>query len=153
MPETENREIPHPRSPKTILFVCEYNSCRSQLAEALARSLAPAGWRILSAGLQRTVVSDEVTRVLQEAGVPATGLSSKSLDDVRSEGVDEVVVLAPDALAAARRTFPRARVIEWPMADPLRIAGGSGAVRQEVRRARDELRRRVRDHLRTGAGS
>lgn len=126
-----------------MLFVCEYNSCRSQLAEALARRVVPANWRVLSAGLTRTVVNEEVLRALEEVGMDATDLCSKSLDDVCGEAIDEVIVLAPVAVKAVRARFPAARVREWPMDDPIRAHGGPESVRAAVRAARDDLVRRM----------
>lgn len=134
---------PRTERPKRLLFVCEYNSCRSQLAEAVARALAPEGWQVSSAGLQRTVVSDEVVRALTEAGFDSSGLSSKSLDDVADQTFDEIVVLAAPAVDAVRSRFGSGRLVEWLMDDPLRVGGGIEAVRQAVRWARDELRRRL----------
>lgn len=128
---------------RTVLFVCEFNSCRSQLAEALARRVVPEGWRVVSAGLVRTVVNEEVLRALREAGVDADGLRSKSLDDLPYLHVDEVVVLAQGTSAFARARFPEARLREWPMEDPIRAKGGPEAVRAAVRAARDELAQRL----------
>mgnify|MGYP001576303123 CR=1 FL=1 len=36
----------------SVLFVCVANSCRSQMAEAVAKSMAGPGWEIWSAGSQ-----------------------------------------------------------------------------------------------------
>ncbi len=36
----------------TVLFLCVANSARSQMAEGLARALAPPGYRFFSAGSQ-----------------------------------------------------------------------------------------------------
>lgn len=134
---------PHTDRPGRLLFVCEYNSCRSQLAEVVARALVPEGWLVLSAGLQRTVVSEEVVCALAEVGLDSSGLSSKSLDDVADQPVDLVVVLAAPAVDAVRSRFRGARLWEWPMNDPLRVTGGIEAVRQAVRWTRDELHRRL----------
>lgn len=131
------------KTDRTVLFVCEYNSCRSQLAEALARRLAPPGWRILSAGLTRTVVNDEARRALAEIGIDARELRSKSLDDLDAHEVNVVVVLAPQALDHVRDRYPRARLLERPMDDPVRAPGGPHGVRMAIRSARDGLQRRL----------
>ena len=41
----------------TIIFLCVANSARSQMAEGLARAMAPQGWHIYSAGSQPGLVS------------------------------------------------------------------------------------------------
>ncbi|MGD8602060.1 MAG: arsenate reductase ArsC, partial [Gemmatimonadota bacterium] len=40
--------------PRHILFLCVANSARSQMAEGIARSMAPAGVRVSSAGSEPT---------------------------------------------------------------------------------------------------
>jgi protein-tyrosine-phosphatase len=136
---------------RTVLFVCEFNSCRSQLAEAIARHVWPPAWRTLSAGLVSSTVSDEVVRALVEANIDASTLSSKSVEEVRGELVDEVIVLAEPARHRIRQYFPDVKIVDWSMADPMRSPGGSGAVWRAVCRARDTLLARMRDYCRAQA--
>lgn len=72
-----------------LLFVCVGNTCRSQMAEALARHM---GHEAASAGTHRgdTVASNSLA-VLQEIGVSTEGLSPKSVDDVETEGWDMII--------------------------------------------------------------
>ena len=128
---------------RRVLFVCEYNSCRSQLAEALARHACPATWIIHSAGLVGTTVSALVREVLAETGLATDEHRSKALDEVPLERVDDVVVLAAPAVEAVRRRFPEARVQDWSMDDPLQAPGGLDVKRQAVRDACDVIARRL----------
>jgi len=78
--------------PLNILFVCVGNSCRSQMAEALANRLGNGRVRAWSAGsspLGRIV--PETLEVLEEKGIAADGLWSKSLRDVPVDDMDIVV--------------------------------------------------------------
>ena len=61
------------KAPQKILFLCVNNSARSQLAEAVAKSLAPKETTVLSAGSQPTQVRPEVRfcRVPTAAGRPS----------------------------------------------------------------------------------
>lgn len=55
---------------KAILFVCTENAGRSQLAEAVFNSMAPAGWQATSAGTRpATSVYPKTVEVLRETGV------------------------------------------------------------------------------------
>jgi arsenate reductase len=128
--------------PRTVLFVCRYNSARSQLAEALARRRAGDRLRVLSAGLERTIVNEEVLRALAENGIDAGAQRSKTLEDVAGEAVDDVVVLAEPAWLPAARCFPRARHHFWCMDDPV-AAADPARVPAEVRRTRDEIDARL----------
>ena len=126
--------------PRHVLFLCVANSARSQMAEGIARSLAPAGVRISSAGSAPSKVNPLAIRVLAEIGIDASGQHSKSVSDIPPDGVDAVVTLCaeeecPVFLGEARR-------YHWGLPDP----GGAGdeAARLESFRAvRDEIRRRL----------
>ena len=50
--------------PEHILFLCVANSARSQMAEGIARHLAPDGVRISSAGSEPTRIRPQAVRVL-----------------------------------------------------------------------------------------
>lgn len=131
---------------RTVLFVCQFNSARSQLAEAIARATAPEGVRILSAGLTRTVVNAEVLRALEETGLDASSQRSKTLEEVAGEKVDDVVVLAEEAYGPARLAFPQARLVLWPYPDPV----ATGDVPVQVRRTMGALRTRIASWLQEG---
>jgi arsenate reductase len=135
---------------RSVLFVCQFNSARSQLAEALARSLDPPDFRFMSAGVERTVVNAEVVASLREIGIDASGHRSKSLEDVAAERFDDVIVLAEDAAEPAAGRFPHARLHRWFMSDPIQ-AKPPERVPAAVRAARDALAERVARWLREQA--
>lgn len=81
-------------STSKVLFVCYGNSCRSILAEALARHFWGDDLEAASAGLVPLEFITPYTLVaLAEAGIPADGLFSKGLSDVRLEDMDYLVNL------------------------------------------------------------
>ncbi|MDM7916595.1 MAG: GNAT family N-acetyltransferase, partial [Candidatus Eisenbacteria bacterium] len=63
---------------KGILFLCVANSARSQMAEAIARSLAPAGTFVWSAGSRPASLRPEVVTALAEIGIDASGQRAKA---------------------------------------------------------------------------
>ena len=134
------------RIERTILFVCHFNSARSQLAEALAKSMAPAGVRILSAGLTATVVNTEVLRALAEVGIDASAQRSKAIQELACEPVDDVIVLCEEACPPVSRLFPRAAVHLWLFPDPIAMKD-EHAVGTAVRRVRDDLAERLKEFL------
>lgn len=124
---------------RTILFVCRFNSARSQLAEAILRSMAPEGVRVLSAGLIRTVVNAEVLQALEEIGLDASAQSSKTLQEVAQEKIDDVVVLAEEALKPVQIVFPNSNIVLWHIPDPIATRDPQ-RLPAEVRRAREEIK-------------
>jgi len=124
---------------RTILFVCRFNSARSQLAEAIARSMAPEDVRVLSAGLIRTVVNTEVLQALEEIGLDASAQRSKTLQEIAQEKIDDVVVLAEEALKPAQIAFPNAKIVLRHVSDPV-ATRDPRRLPAEVRRTRDEIK-------------
>ena len=82
--------------PRHVLFLCVANSARSQMAEGIARALAPPSVKISSAGSRPSRVNPLAVKVLAEIGVDISGQTSKSVDDVPAADVDAVVTLCAD---------------------------------------------------------
>ena len=71
-----------------VLFICLGNSCRSIMAEALARHRCGDRWEAASAGINPLgFVAPETLKVLAEMGVSPAGLYSKGLERDRPSGV------------------------------------------------------------------
>jgi arsenate reductase len=102
-----------------ILFICVGNSCRSPMAEAIARSLGSERVEAFSAGLSPLGwISDQTLGTLRTLGHDVGGLSSKGLEDVALENLDIVVsLLGARGLDAIPRTIG-ARREAWSIVDP-----------------------------------
>ena len=135
-----------------VLFLCTQNSARSQLAEALLRHRAGDRYRVCSAGIEPGRVHPLTRRVLEEAGIDATGLEAKGLDAVLGkENVRTAIVVCAAAAESCPRLYPFAReVLQWPLDDPARIEGSEELRLAAFRRTREELDARLRDWLRAG---
>ncbi len=82
--------------PKHVLFLCVANSARSQMAEGLARSLAPSGVKVSSAGSAPSKLNPLAVKALAELGLDISAHSSKSVDDIPPGDVDVVVTLCAE---------------------------------------------------------
>ena len=125
-----------------VLFVCLGNSCRSPMAEALARHLAPDVIEASSAGLMALgYVAQPTLQVLRENGVAADNLLSKPLRSVDLSSIDLLVNLAgrPIEKHLDGRVLP---VEDWDVGDPF---GSDMAI---YRRIRDEIEHRMLDLVR-----
>jgi arsenate reductase len=134
-----------PKDERGWLFLCVANSARSQMAEGLARRLAPPGTTVYSAGSEPSSVNPLAVRAMAEIGIDISGQRSKSVDEIPVDRVDVVVTLCAEEVCPV---FPGSvRRLQWPIDDPAR-AGGSDAERLEAfRRARDEIGRRLEEEL------
>lgn len=102
--------------PKKVLFVCIGNTCRSQMAEALARHSCGDVIVPSSAGLSPFGrIVDSTRAVLRERGVPLGQQYSKGLQEVSVESADLVVNMTG---LPGQALFPRKRVVDWDVGDP-----------------------------------
>ena len=102
---------PAPRTTTfNILFVCTGNTCRSPLAEGIARDeLARRGWRhvrVASAGLAArggSGASPEAVTVAGRYGIDLSGHSSQPLTPELAAWADLILGMGPSHLAALDR--------------------------------------------------
>ena len=122
----------------TVLFVCVANSARSQLAEAIARHLAP-DHEFWSAGSRPSHVRPQVRTVCDEADIDTNQLLAKHIHEVPLDEVDLVVTLCAEAECPV---LPTPVPIEaWPLPDP--AAAPEHELDEAFRATRDELLRRL----------
>ena len=127
-----------------ILFLCTGNSCRSIIAEALFRSMAPAGVTAQSAGSKPAgYVHPRALEALAEAGVSAAGLASKSWDDL-PEKPSVVITLCADAAGEACPVYFGSVIrSHWGMPDPAKVQGDEATIRAAFDETLSVLRRRI----------
>ncbi len=142
MGESSKREnAPSPqvvgRDRARVLFVCVGNSCRSQMAEALARHVAGDVIEPSSAGIAPLGLIAEATRaVLEERGIRIDGQYSKACRQEDANAVDLIVNMTgqpghPVFLGS------KAAVENWPIQDPY------GEDLEIHRRICDEIEQRI----------
>jgi arsenate reductase len=128
-------------APKHLLFLCVANSARSQMAEGVARSLAPAGVKISSAGSKPSHVNTFAIQALEELGIDIRGHFSKGVETIPPGDVDVVITLCAEEECPV--FLGKARRIHWGLPDP----GGAGLTDvqklQSFRDVRDELKKRL----------
>src|SRR5579862_5835570 len=103
--------------PKHVLFICVGNACRSPMAEALARRLAPDAITASSAGLAPLgYISSHTSAVLAEIGISSAGQKSKPLGAQDVVGQDLLINMAGRAFGKIVDASPPMEY--WDIADP-----------------------------------
>jgi arsenate reductase len=126
--------------PRHLLFLCVANSARSQLAEGIARSLAPVHLKISSAGSVPTSVRPQAIEALREIGIDISRHTSTALDEVERP-VDAVITLCAEEVCPV--WLEDAWRAHWGLPDPAEAVGPEHAKLQAFRVVREELRRRL----------
>ena len=118
-----------------VLFLCDHNAGRSQMAAALLERAAGGRVVVHSAGsAPGETLNPAVVAVLAERGLDITGAVPKRLDDSIARGSDVVVTMG---CGDACPVHPGKRYLDWELADP------AGRSIEEVRVIADEIERRV----------
>ena len=122
-----------------LLFLCVANAARSQMAEALARSLFGDRVHVQSAGSMASRVHEDAIKAIGERGVDISAALSKSVDTIDPAGVDLVITLCAEEVCPV---WPgRIDRLHWPLPDPAGAAAGERLAR--FRETRDEIERRL----------
>ncbi|HET8723847.1 MAG TPA: GNAT family N-acetyltransferase [Anaeromyxobacteraceae bacterium] len=142
MPNWEKEaDVLHASGARYALILAGASDARTQIAEGIARALAPRQIRIASAGLAPGAVDSLAVRVLAELSVVGSDLRARTLEEVDVDGLGAIVVLSeedptPPALHGVLR-------VHWPLADPARGGGSEEERVARYRAVRNELRRRL----------
>ena len=128
-----------------IIFLCTANSCRSQMAEAWARLLFPAGWEARSAGMLTYPITGDTRRAMAEAGSDMAGQKTKPLDDFDLDDFDLVVTLSRTAGRFLPALADPSRHLDAPLDDPMSATGSPEEIQAAFRAARDRIRALVEE--------
>jgi arsenate reductase len=124
---------------KTIVFACVHNAGRSQMAAAFLDQLANGQARAVSAGTNPAArVHPDVVEVMREVGIDLAGAVPQKLTTELASGADLLITMG---CGDECPYIPGLRRDDWPLDDP------KGRSLDDVRRIRDEIRRRVIDLL------
>ena len=129
-----------------LLFVDQHNSCRSQMAEAIANSLRLEKFLFASAGLDPQPI-DEFTRTfLKQKGLDLSRGASKSIDQVPNIDHYHVIIgLDPSAQKALPPPPRKVVYIDWALADPSKTQGTSAQIQAAFEEAYRFLETQIHD--------
>lgn len=107
--------------PARILFLCTHNSARSQMAEALTRTLSKGQVKVFSAGTEPSRVHPDAIKTMAEMDIDISQQYSKSMSEFFNQSFDYVITVC-DSAREACPLFPGDPVkIHWSFPDPAAI--------------------------------
>jgi arsenate reductase len=141
-----------------ILFLCEHNSARSQMAEGLLKHLYGQKYEVFSAGSNPTQVHPLAIKVMAEIGIDISQQYSKSIEEFRNVDIDLAVSVCKssakllcslcsspiigDRPEIIGTTLPKAkRYIDHGFTDPSETDGTLEQKVEAFRRTRDEIKK------------
>ena len=126
-----------------ILFICQHNSGRSQIAEAYLKKIAGEHFHIESAGLEPADgVNPLVIEVMQQEGLDLSPNKSQSVFELFKQGklYDRVITVCADTESQCP-IFPGiTRRWHWPFPDPAAVQGSHAEKIDQVRNIRNMIK-------------
>ncbi len=119
------------------------------MAEAIARSVLPAGTYVASAGVRPGERDPFVDAVLGEVGLSLGRHAPHSLDELEDDYFDLIVTLAPEAHHAALE-LTRSMAVDvmyWPTPDPTVATGTREQILSSYRDVREFLKALIEKRL------
>ncbi len=130
-----------------VLFICTHNSARSQMAEALLRSIAGDRYDVASAGTEATRVHPMAVDAMARRGISLESHSSKTLEPVLSQDWGYVITVCDDANESCP-VFPGGKQrLHWSFPDPSSVQGSEEQRREAFEQAARSIEKRLREWL------
>ncbi|AUR52414.1 arsenate reductase ArsC [Aquella oligotrophica] len=126
-----------------ILFLCTGNSCRSQMAEAIARNLYPQH-QFFSAGIETHGMNPYAIKVCNELGLDMSMHSSKHIDTFKDIKFDLVLTVCDHANESCPIFTGLAQKLHHSFQDPPKLA--TNLINEEEKLT---IYRQVRDEIKT----
>ena len=125
-----------------VLFLCTGNSCRSQMAEGLARHHWGDAIAVSSAGIEKHGLNPLAVRAMREIGIDISAHTSKTVSDL-GEQLPTVVVSVCGHANETCPVFPGSVTrLHAGFDDPPRLAAGAKTDAEAMphyRRVRDQI--------------
>ncbi len=126
-----------------ILFLCTGNSCRSQMAEGLCRSLRGDMFEAYSAGIETHGLNPNAVTVMSEIGINIKGHKSQNISEFKNTEFEYVITVCDNARESCPFFPARTMLKHRSFADPPKLAATAKTEDEKLghyRRVRDEIR-------------
>ena len=125
---------------ETVLFICSFNSVRSQIAEGLLRARCGNRYEIFSAGIAPAGINPHAVAVMREIGIDISGQRGKSLKSFNGRTFTYVITLCDHARLALGGSLPSGLYVNHrAFSSPSEIRRDKRELAFEYRKLRDEI--------------
>jgi arsenate reductase (thioredoxin) len=125
---------------KTVLFVCSFNSVRSQIAEGLLNARCGNYYQAFSAGIAPAGLNPYVITVMKEAGIDISSQKSKKISTFSGIRFDYVITLCDRVNQAVTGSIPAGVImIHRGFVSPSEIRKNKAEILMDFRTLRDDI--------------
>jgi protein-tyrosine-phosphatase len=133
--------------PIGVLFVCNGNSARSQIAEALLDRFGAPDFGAASAGTSPKQVHELAVRVLAEIGIDWEQAHAKPVQELLDRRFDYVITLSNSAREDCPSLPGPHSSLHWHLEDPSEVEGSEEQRLEAFRATRADLTARLRPFI------
>ena len=130
---------------KKLLFLCTGNSCRSQMAEGIARTLFPKDIIVESAGTEAHGLNPIAIRVMDDISISISNHQSTRISDKKIHEFDMLITLCGDAKDKCPVLEPNTEHIHWGIEDPAIFKGDEDEIYMKYQEVRDIIFKKISD--------
>ncbi len=127
----------------TVLFLCVANSCRSQMAEGLARHFLSDTVEAFSAGTFSTYVNPNAIKVMAELGIDISPQRSKDVSEFSGQSFDLAVTVCDEGAESCPVWLGHGKKIHKGFPDPAHTIGTENEILEAFRSTRDAMREQL----------
>jgi len=129
-----------------VLFVCVHNSARSQMAEALLKSMGGDRFEVESAGIEPGTLNPLAVEAMADMGIDISKNETRSVFDLYKAGrlYTYVITVCDGANAQRCPIFPGvAENIHWSFDDPSSFTGSHDEKLQKTIVVREKIKQEI----------
>jgi len=133
-----------------VLFICNHNSARSQMAEAFLNIMAGDCYEAESAGFEVRELNPLAVAVMKEVGIDISGNKTKEVFDLFRYGrfYSYVIRVCNHENKERCPIFPgMVKRLDWSFTDPATLEGSEEDKLAAIRRIRDEIKASVAEFI------
>ena len=133
-----------------VLFVCEYNSAKSQIADAFLNRFGSGKFESHSAGLEEGASNPFAEEVMLEEDIDISGYPIDSLNSYHQQEIhfDVIITLSsPENAQSCSLIHSDTQKRDWVFPEPSFITGDQDELLSELRKARDQIKYKVIDFI------
>jgi len=134
---------------KRVLFICEHNSARSQIAAAYLRKYGSDDYDVESAGLEPTELNPLAVAVMREVGIDISDQKPQSVFGLFKLGkLYQTIITVCQPAADKCPIFPGvAKRLHWPFDDPAQFTGTWEQKLSQTRQVRDQIEDTIKEWI------
>lgn len=132
---------------KKVLFLCEGNSCNSQMAEGLMRRFYGDDYEVFSAGVNPIGLNKTAIDVMQEVGIDISNQASKHINEFLNLRFDFIITVGQDSHDAVTDFWDAAEKHDWMLFEPSEMLSAQEELLPALRELREQIKEKMHERF------